>query len=87
MTLSLILACLWVLAAALVALLPIRMQYAPGIVLLALAPLLLTYLSLQHGPWPVLVGLAVLISMFRRPLMVLLRHLRVRRQAGRRARP
>ncbi len=82
MSTSLILACIWVLAGASVSLLPIRWQYAPGIVLLALAPTLTIYLAMQHDPWIVLVSAAVVISMFRRPLMVLIRHLRKSRRGG-----
>lgn len=78
MTLSLLLACLWVLAAALVALLPIRWQIAPGLALLVLALPLLIFLGYQHNPWVVLAALAALISMFRRPLLALGRHLRGR---------
>jgi len=83
MSTSLILACIWVLSAAGVSLLPIRRQYAPGILLLALAPILTIYLAMQHDPWIILVSVAVLISMFRRPLMALIRHLR-RRRGGQR---
>ena len=79
MSTSLILACVWVLAGTGVSLLPIRRQYAPGIVLLAAAPILTIHLAMQHDPWIILVSVAVLISMFRRPLMVLIRHLRQRR--------
>jgi len=73
MSASLILACLWVLAAALVAMLPMRRQFAPGLALLALAPLLLVYLGMQHNIWVVLAGVAALVSMFRRPLGYFLR--------------
>ncbi len=79
MSTSLILACIWILAGAGVALLPVRRQYAPGIVLLAVAPALIIYLAMQHDPWIIMVSVAVLISMFRRPLMVLIRHLHRRR--------
>ena len=79
MSTSLILACVWVLAGAGVSLLPIRRQYAPGIVLLAAAPILTIHLAMQHDPWIILVSVAVLLSMFRRPLMVLIRHSRRRR--------
>lgn len=72
---SLILACLWVLAATLVALLPMRWQIAPGLALLVLAPPLLVYLAVQHNAWIVLAAVAALVSMFRRPLRVLLRYL------------
>ncbi|MCV2881332.1 DUF2484 family protein [Actibacterium sp. XHP0104] len=78
MTLSLTLACLWVVTAAVVAMLPMRYQYAPGIALLVAAVPLLVFLGREHNPWIVLAVLAAIISMFRRPLRVLVRHLRAR---------
>jgi hypothetical protein len=78
MPLSLILACLWVLAAAIVALLPMRFQYVPGLALLILSVPLAVFVGVEVGwVWVVLVVFAVL-SMFRRPLMALVRHLRHR---------
>ena len=68
MTASLTLAALWVILAAIVALLPIRRQFAPGIVLLIAAPFLLVYLGYQHGGWIVLAASVAIVSMFRRPL-------------------
>ena len=75
MSLSLILACLWVLAAALVALLPMRAQFIPGGALLLAALPLLIFIGFQHGAIPVLIVLAAIVSMFRRPLGALARHL------------
>jgi len=65
---ALIAACLWVLAATLTALLPLRLQYAPGLALLIAAPPLLIWIGAVHGP--VIAGAATLawISFFRRPL-------------------
>jgi hypothetical protein len=81
MPLSLILACLWVLAAAIVAMLPMRFQYVPGLALLILSVPLAVFVGVEVGwVWVALVVFAVL-SMFRRPLMALVRHLR-RRFAG-----
>ncbi len=40
MSVSLILGCIWVLAATVTAMLPMRRQYAPGITLLIVAPVL-----------------------------------------------
>lgn len=59
---------LWVIAATVTALLPMRLQYAPGILLLIAAPLLIAWLGAVHGWW--LGGLALLafLSMFRNPL-------------------
>lgn len=75
MTLSLTLAALWVIAATGLAFLPMRLQYAPGLVLLVLAMPLLVFVAIQHGVWVVLLVLAGIASMFRRPLGYLLRHL------------
>ena len=74
MPLSLILACLWVLAAAVTAFLPMRYQYAPGLTLLILALPLLTFIGIQVGWLWVAVFLAAVLSMFRRPLTHLARH-------------
>ncbi|MEM6388750.1 MAG: DUF2484 family protein [Pseudomonadota bacterium] len=75
MSLSLILACLWVLAAAVVAFLPMRLQYAPGLALLILAVPLLVFVGRQHGWLIVLAVLFAVVSMYRRPLYFLARHL------------
>ncbi|MDG4647685.1 DUF2484 family protein [Roseibacterium sp. SDUM158017] len=81
MPLSLTLSCLWVLAAAIVAMLPMRLQYAPGLALLVLAPPLVVYVGVQVGwVWVAIVVFAVL-SMYRRPLLALVHYLR-RRFAG-----
>lgn len=63
-----VIACLWVLASALVALLPMRRQYIPGVALLFAAPALIAWLWVAHG-W-LLGGVAAfaLVSMFRNPL-------------------
>ncbi len=69
MSLSLILACLWVLASALVAALPMRRQYVPGVALLIAAPVLIGVIFYEQGA---LLGFAALfgfVSMFRRPLL------------------
>jgi hypothetical protein len=81
MPLSLILACLWVLAAALVSFLPMRLQYVPGLALLIAALPLAVFVGIEVG-W-IWVGFVVfaVVSMYRRPLMALVRHLR-RRSAG-----
>lgn len=81
MPLSLILACFWVLAAAITALLPMRYQYVPGLTLLILSVPLTIFVGVQLGwVWVAIVLFAVL-SMFRRPLVALARHMR-RRLAG-----
>jgi len=82
MTLSLTLAASWVIIATFLAFLPMRLQYAPGLVLLVLAVPLLVFVAIQHGVWIVLLVLAGFASMFRRPLAYLLRHLagRIKRE-------
>ncbi len=75
MSLSLTLACLWVLAAAVVAMLPMRLQYAPGLALLVSSLPLMAYVGLQHGWLWVAAVLFAVISMFRRPLWFLGRKL------------
>jgi len=65
------LACLWVLAAAAVSLLPMRRQYVPGLSLLLTAPFLVVWLALTWGPWMALGATLAVISMFRRPLVYL----------------
>ena len=68
MSLALTLCCLWVVAAAGVAMLPMRLQYAPGLLLLILSVPLLGLVGLSHGwIWVAIVLLAV-ISMYRHPL-------------------
>lgn len=74
MSTSLILsAALWVVLATLTALLPMRRQMAPGLLLLASAPVLILWSLFSLGAlWAVAFALAFL-SMFRRPLWHLFR--------------
>ncbi len=68
MSLALILACLWVLGSAIVAMLPYRMQFPPGIALLVLSVPLVAFVGYSHGwIWAVIIVAAV-VSMFRNPL-------------------
>jgi hypothetical protein len=69
MSAALITACLWVLAAAATAMLPMRRQYAPGITLLILAPVLIGWLAWSHGLWIGIAALLAFLSMFRNPLI------------------
>lgn len=69
MSAALIAASLWVLAATVTALLPMRFQYAPGLILLAGALPLLGWIGYDHGPWAVILALLAVISLFRRPLI------------------
>lgn len=73
MSLPLILGCVWVLAAALTAMLPMRGQVWPGSVLLLAAPVLLVWIGIAHGWIWVALGLAAFASMFRNPLIYLVR--------------
>ena len=68
MSLSLILACFWVLSATVVAMLPMRRQYIPGVALLIAAPFLIGVISWEHGLLFGGVALFGFISMFRNPL-------------------
>lgn len=79
MSLPLIAGCLWVLLAAVVAMLPMRMQYPPGILLLVSAPLLLAWIAAAHGWWIFALGLGAFVSMFRNPLVYLVRRLQGQR--------
>lgn len=76
MSLSLILAALWALAATVVALLPMRLQYVPGVALLIAAPFMIVFIGYQHGVWVALLGLAAFVSMFRNPLIYFWRRFR-----------
>ncbi len=73
MSLPLILACLWVVAASLTALLPMKVQIVPGLALLLSAPPLLYWIAVTHGPVPTLIGVFAVLSLFRRPLIHLAR--------------
>ncbi len=71
MSLSVVLCCLWAVAATITALLPYKRQFPPGIFLLVAAPFLIVFLGYQHGMiWAVL-ALAGFASMFRNPLIYL----------------
>jgi Protein of unknown function (DUF2484) len=69
MTTPLIIGCLWVLAAAATAMLPMKRQMVPGIALLVAAPVLLVWIGMVHGWLWVAVGTFAFLSMFRNPLM------------------
>lgn len=76
MSLVLILSCLWVVAASCVAFLPMRFQIVPGLALLLVAPVLIAWIGLEHGWMWTGFALFALISMFRRPLLGVLRRVR-----------
>ena len=69
MSTPLILGALWVLASAIVAMLPMRLQFPPGIMLLIAAPALLVWIGWEHGWLWLAVGLFAFASMFRNPLI------------------
>lgn len=73
MSLSLTLGAIYVICAALVALLPIRKQYWPAGIMLLAAPLLLGFIGYQHGWIWFALGMAAFLSMFRNPLRYLWR--------------
>jgi hypothetical protein len=65
---ALIAGCLWVVASAVTAMLPMRRQMVPGIALLLAAPVLIVWIGAAHGwGWAALCVLAF-VSMFRNPL-------------------
>lgn len=71
MSLSLIFGCLWVLAAAVVAMLPMRRQYVPGVGLLLAAPVLIGVIWFEHGTLFGGLALFAFLSMMRNPLRYL----------------
>ncbi|KAA9007929.1 DUF2484 family protein [Histidinibacterium aquaticum] len=73
MSAALLTGALWVIAATVTALLPMRRQYAPGLALLVTAPGLILWLSILHGWWIGAFALFAFLSMFRRPLLYIAR--------------
>ncbi|MDD9922228.1 MAG: DUF2484 family protein [Boseongicola sp.] len=71
MSLPVFLGCLWVLCSTVVATLPMRFQYAPGLCLLLAAPVLLFWIGSTHGMWLFFIGMFAFVSMFRHPLRFL----------------
>ncbi|WP_284326476.1 DUF2484 family protein [Cypionkella aquatica] len=69
MSLPLIMGCVWVIAATITAMLPMKRQMVPGMTLIVLAPVLLIWIGLAHGLLWVGLGLLAFLSMFRRPLI------------------
>jgi hypothetical protein len=76
MTPSAIIACLWVVASAIVAFLPMTRQYVSGIALLIAAPLIIIWLGYDYGWFFALIGVFGFCSMFRNPLIFIYRRLR-----------
>lgn len=77
-----VLACLWVLAATVVAFLPMRLQYVFGFFLAVSAVALIVWLSVSLSPWVGVAALAGFVSMFRKPLGVLASRLIGKGRAG-----
>lgn len=75
MSAALVLGALWVVAAAAVAMMPMRLQIVPGVALLAAAPVLLVWMWQAHGWIWLAFGLFAFASMMRNPLIHLFRRL------------
>ena len=73
LSISLISGAVWVVLAAVVALLPMRLQWIPGLALVIAAPVLLAWIAVDHGWWWFVLGGFAFVSMFRRPLGCLAR--------------
>ncbi|WP_296425206.1 DUF2484 family protein [Yoonia sp.] len=73
MTPSAIIGCFWVLAATVVALLPMRYQYTPGVTLLIAAPFLIIWIGYDYGWFFGVLGTLAFGSMFRNPLIYIYR--------------
>ncbi|WP_095595808.1 DUF2484 family protein [Actibacterium pelagium] len=69
MSASLLIGCIWVVVAAITALLPMRHQYPPGITLLVAAPFVIGFIGYEHGWIWVVLALFAFVSMFRRPCL------------------
>lgn len=79
MTVSLVLACLWVLFANVLAMLPSRDNYwRAAYILIAVGIPLIGYVTYENGPWIGLLVLAAGMSMLRWPVIYLGRWLRNR---------
>ena len=70
---------LWVFASATVAMLPMRLQYVPGVLLLLAAPVLIFFIGREVGWIAGLAALAAFVSMFRNPLRYFWARLRGRK--------
>lgn len=76
MSIPVILSILWVFTATVTAMLPMRHQYVPGVILLLAAPVLIVWMGALHGWWLAVLGLAAFASMMRNPLRYLYRRAR-----------
>ena len=60
--------CLWVVASAAVAMLPMRHQYIPGVTLLVAAPFLILWVGVSYSWIAAALAVFAFVSMFRNPL-------------------
>ncbi|EDQ05288.1 hypothetical protein DSM14862_01102 [Sulfitobacter indolifex] len=70
---------LWVFAAVTVAMLPLRSQYLPGVMLLIAAPALIIAIGMTYSWALAMLALLAFLSMFRNPLRYLWARLRGRK--------
>lgn len=68
-----VICCVWVLASAAVAMLPMRRQYVPGVMLMMAAPVLIWAMATTFGWLLGAVALCAFLSMFRNPLIYMAR--------------
>lgn len=73
---SLVSGAVWVVLSTIVALLPMRYQYGPGLALLIAAPVLIAFIGYEHGWIFAALSLAAFLSMFRNPLRYLWRRMK-----------
>ena len=76
MSTSLIVGFIWVLASAVTAMLPMRAQFYPGLVLLVTAPALIFLIYADYGIWVTAAAIFAFVSMFRNPLRYFWRRFR-----------
>ena len=69
----------WVIASTIVAMLPMRMQYVPGVMLLIAASILILWIGLSVAWWAGILALLAFLSMFRNPLRYFLARARGQR--------
>lgn len=67
---------LWVFASVGCAMLPMRRQYVPGVILLIAAPVLIVWIGLQVSWLAAIAAVAAFVSMFRNPLRYIFARLR-----------
>lgn len=76
MTISLVLACLWAVAASVIAMLPTRIHWPAAYALISVGIPILGYVTYQNGPILGLIVLAAGVSVLRWPVLFLFRWLR-----------